>query len=488
MRKILGILAVLFAATMIFTTSCQKDEVQNTEAQIVFDIHNPGLDNSNLKDGGVDDPDKPLCGDATPAYVMVTFANYNNGVAIKIPVLSSYDVTKTQVLKLMPGDYTVTSFEVYDANDNLIWVAPLSGSEYQQFLTNTLDLTITVDAFKKYQFDVDVLCWQDWAFEQFGYAWFHFNKYSVKTLCFFGDVCTKFYDAWHIDGSPYAGQVSGGEDFPAIITVTVYDHNTGAVMSNPNTFSNASYLGEGEPLCIEYVDNLEDDNDQFDVEISLVLPDGSVSLLTTLTIDADEWSGNGFGGNDGVYDFLVGGKDCIYGNDYDASFGLPWVPLPSTVEFTVLYPFADSYFGLGNITPSIEVGEFVTGDDLPAWCGNKDLHIYPNHRYLANVYPYFAIPAGNQYTSVAPEKWAILNWIANEAIGVYNKGDIQNAIWYILGYNSTANALATTAMTHTDYIAPLGGFIVVLVDPTNDLTTGGLVEGKAQLAIVRFDP
>ncbi len=87
-------------------------------------------------------------------------------------------------------------------------------------------------------------------------------------------------------------------------------------------------------------------------------------------------------------------------------------------------------------------------------------------------------------------QWNALNWIANEVdVTVTGKTAIQDAIWYILGYGGSGNSVATSALANTNYIVPLGGYIIVLIDPYHDVAvqTACAVE-EIQLALVRFDP
>ena len=366
-----------------------------------------------------------------------------------------------------------------------------------------MKVVFTVEAFTKNKVDIDVLCWKDYAYEEFGYFWFDYHAYEIHTVCFFGDICTKFYEEWsQLDVSAYAGVGVQGYDFPALFSVTVInDGDPDHPVVNSNYGDAAIEAGMlGKPVCVEYLDNLEVDGETYTAFLNLLLPDGTEVLLDEIHFTDADFSDNGddmedvseWGGDDGIWEFAVG--DCAMAaqqEDIDAVYNIPWVPLPDEVTFTVDYPRSDCYFGLADIDPNVEVGEFSAGANIPAWCAAHDLTISPNHRYDAYVYPYFNIPstASAELQAITAEQWAKLNWLANEIlpVGTYSVNDIQTAIWQILGQVSGSNAIATAAPS--SYVPPLGGYIVVVIDPYKDVTDQTKCERRYyQVTIVRFDP
>ena len=490
----LAMAAVMLIAAFAFHACENKVDEQQTKGEVVLTIKNLTSQGptTQLKSGiytglkSDEGPGIPVCSDGTPSYIMYWLTGESQEEGHKLPILQNYGGGELTVMeKLEAGVYTIERLEVYDENGNILWASPTEGSTYDELfdLPNNVSITFEVSPFTKTLLDVDVLCWQDYDYINFGYNGFDLNFIKVKTICFFGDVCTKFFREWHGKNSPYADQAGVFHDFPAIFSVDILDAD-GAVINDTEVNSNASWLGTGEPLCVEYADHVGVAED-YTAVINLMLPDGTSVPLDSIHFTDDDATVAALAGEDGIIDFIAGGSDCLLA-DADFHYALPWVPLPSTVEFTLVYPGANSYFELGNIIPDVEVGEFVTGATLAAWCGNKDLHINIGRTYLATVAPYYAIPDTSNYASVTDAQWAQLNWIANEASG--SVSDIQHAIWYVLGDITLANSIATAALTHSDYIPPLGGFIVVLVDPIADITTGEVRTMGWQLAIVRFDP
>jgi len=203
---------------------------------------------------------------------------------------------------------------VYDIDDNLIWAAPMEGSHYALLWgLDGLEKTFTVKAFKKNSISVDVLCWEEYSYKDFGFNWFDFQEVTIKTMCFFGDVCTKFYDDFYNHpGSPYYGSTSDGYDMPAIFKVLIKTPD-GTVINDENLNSNASWFGEGKPLCIEYPD-FGDTQEKYYFEIHLAYPDNSYHLVYTSELFSAEnqtWvTGDHIGQNvtgaENIFDFVVG--------------------------------------------------------------------------------------------------------------------------------------------------------------------------------------
>ena len=255
-------------------------------------------------------------------------------------MLQNYgDGTETEVLKLDEGAHTITMFEVYDANGTIIWLSPAEGSYYDNLWSVTgVELPFRIDKFQKHKVDIDVLCFEPYNYENFGFSWFDFDQIKVKTLCFFGDVCTKFHVEWHAENSPYNGQSNyEGYDFPSIFEVVITDED-GNVVNDLTQNSNLSWQGVGEPLCIEYPDYVGQ-VDNYTFTINLMMPDGTYDEVYSQEFTAEEFNNTdgdpltNFGQKDGVFDFVVG--NCSYdGNDADME--LPaWVPFPSQVDFKV---------------------------------------------------------------------------------------------------------------------------------------------------------
>jgi len=172
-------------------------------------------------------------------------------IPIKLVCVSSYSV------KLDVGQHTLTSFLVYNDNgtpsdstdDVLVRAAPLPGSMYYSLMTNKLNVTVDVQAFKKNGYIVDVLCFQDTYYEEFGFTWFNINDVKVHQICIFGDVCTN--DISLYNGSLYENQENGLQmDMPAIFHALIYKLDGNGNYSLQTDTTNESWYGEGACLPV----------------------------------------------------------------------------------------------------------------------------------------------------------------------------------------------------------------------------------------------
>ncbi len=369
MKNLFKILLGLFLIG--FAVSCNKDEateiipVQQLQ-DVVFDINNFTQDAGKSlfasKENGENDPAIPDCSDAEPSYVMLSI---DGATAIRVELVSLNGKTETEVLKLSPGAHELTSFIVYDADGIAIWASPEMGSYYQKLwqLRGVNQLAFDVPEFDKLKVELDVLCYRPFDYERFGFAWFAYTQTEIHTVCFFGDICTKFYEEFHAAGSPYDGQTYDGYDFPAIFYINV-KNEAGAIVNDntpvegvyPN--SNLSWFGVGSPLCIEYPDVVGVD-ETFTFEIMLKMPNGDWVKVYTGSFDDTAMSTNdgedGFGGTDGVFDFVVG--NCSYDGN-DANIELPaYLPIPKTANMATSwgpqgFDIFEFYMTFTNILPA----------------------------------------------------------------------------------------------------------------------------------------
>ncbi len=481
MKKIT--LGTIMMFLLIFTTSCNKDDVtlQDQLASVSFDISNfnNAKNKSDLKKGQ-DDYELPKCVEGTASYVEMTI----NGKEYTLKVLSNLgNGTETEVVKLPEGKYSIGEFAVFTADNTPLWAAVTNGSYYDEmFNLKSVALDFTIESFKKQKVEIDVLCYQPFDYQKFGFDWFQFAKIEVKTVCFFGDVCTKFFEDFHTrDGSPYVGQEYDGYDFAAIFDVNIYDGQKNLV----NSASNLSWKGVGQPLCIEYPDAVGVD-ETFTFEILLYMPYGTTELIYEGSFTDKQWAeeGNaeGFGGADGVFDFVVG--NCSYdGNDADEE--LPaYIPVPKSVSYKVsnVWGNGETYLNIEfkEISP-IGVYEIEKGEIYQSFCGDKLNYITPGTWYSgASVYS--SLDVANLPTSYTNYEWGALNWLVNN-MNNYTDKQRQNAIWNII-HNKTLEdgGLSALALTHPNFKPTVGDYAIVLFDA--NAGNGDDI----QLQIVRIDP
>ncbi len=273
---IITILALLF-------TSCSKDEQSgviandNQKATLSFaTILNDMMNKRAATKQSAQD--LPMCSDAAPAYVKVILSQGGNQVVgttadpLKVNVnptpadydndgIAEYFTNESASLELAPGTYTLDYFKVYDANDNIIWIAPRTGGgTLANYVDNPLPFDINLGAGVKKYVDVDVLCYDHRMVNLYGYLFFDIEETQVINFCIFGNYCD-----------------ANGRHFPAHFSVSVWRYVNNAigdplVTDLQNTVSldaNGDYAGT--TVCVD----LPDGNgvDQYYFEITLLNSD-----------------------------------------------------------------------------------------------------------------------------------------------------------------------------------------------------------------------
>ena len=545
MRNLKRLATSLVALVLVLAfSSCEKQPATNSQGELSFNIKNV---TESLKKGTIDNPyadTLPTCSDATAAYVMIGL-NGDNPVRLNI-LTGLNDGTETQVMKFIidpdSPDQVINSFMVYDALDNMIWATPNNGSKFQLLWgLDGVDKTFTPVAFTKSVIDIDVICWEEYSYKEFGFNWFEFHEVTVKTLCFFGDVCTKFYDSFYgVDGSPYFqdGYIDGtGKfDMPAIMSVYIKDAAGNVVNDTDNDVHNnwkhadgTLWQGEGAPLCIEYP-YFADADEALTFEIWLMYPDGTENLVYTSDPFMASDDQSTITGDDGVFDFVVG--NCSYdGNTTNVELP-PYLYLPTLGNITVHARFNNaspnySYFDVdlngATWTNVLFPEELVEGATLPAYCGDLYDLIPGNSTYDCNVYsslkpedmPSPGDPGygGGDTKAYKDYPWGALNWLANQQdiIETQTASDgeyLQALLWLTihneqpgitlkvsgkmptLSFSDVAlmKVIADNMLTdQVDFIPETGQFSFVLFDPIEG--SGPSVSTPyVQLVLVRVDP
>jgi hypothetical protein len=464
-------LFVLIAALALITYGCKKDQPQPTN-QLV-DVSFTGVPMS--KDLGGTKVDACFAFEADWAVITIDDVDYT------VDVYYIDGVPYTKSIKLTPGQgegtdgkYVMTKFLLYSdydtpevEDDGILAAAPEADADFGQFVIQGLPLDITVQAFNKVEIPVEVLCFEAHQFSEFGFFWYTYDEVVVRKQCFFGDLCVKHPDDYLT--SLYAGQDGGLQmDMPAIFQIEMIRNNVPF-----GTFNNESFLGEGAPLCVEYVDYLNEvDNYEFILSVLVrigsgfgYVPFGSWTFTDDGLITA---------GTDGVVDFVVGncvqdGADFVYA---------PYMNLPVSCTMNIHNPGDPGYWDLTVIDVTPDGDYDLNPDSYDAWCGDKD-HSIGNGEHTAKV-----------YSSLNPASWptgmptgyaakiAKVNWIFNH-LSYYGLTPVsitqadglvlQNAIWAIINgwgvsgdaadMRDDANAWATA---NGNFVPLPGGYAAVL--------------------------
>jgi hypothetical protein len=453
MKNTLKYIGILFLAMVLFT-NCQKDNKGN-------DVKDPGEVSFAVLDGNMDKSD--IFDIECIEGVEAVKARINLNGDFYYPELFMLDgVLYTQSLKLDPGDYTINEFSLLSADDVVLKSTPMAGSYYAQFLDENYAIgelpTFTINPFEKNQFDVEVLCYIEAAYNGFGFEWFDITELTVREQCFFGDFCIK-------DVNQYVNSLYDGNGV-TIDEVAIFKIVLTANYDDPIEYYNFNDGVYTSPLCIEYVD-YENIEDTYLFELYIYVTSGDdwdyVKFYEWTVVDDEMIPA----GDDGVVDFVLG--NCVM--DTPDLLLPPWMNLPASFDFKVLTG-TSSY--IRTVLSNIPDGYDIVDGTFNGWCADKFNTIYTNTNYpgtqaLSSLYP-------NNLPGTWPTKWeaiASANWIFNtypptDDPAVYTKAEIQDALWILFdsddGYVSTTvngALLAAAAADHTSYSPLPGGWAAV---------------------------
>jgi hypothetical protein len=342
---------------------------------------------SSTFDGGGFKSDDPFsCSNPPADYAMLVIEQGGVTTTYYPAVFYLNGVLYTQAVKLAPGDYQLTEFVLMHAegdpndrtDDIVVNAAPHAGSTYGDMLVNPLPVFFTVEKFTKKEIPVEILCYEESSYADFGFVWFKITETTLHEKWFFGDFCTKNYMDYA--GSDY--EANGLQvDMPAIFKIEVYRNG-----DLRGTYSN---LGQAPgPLAINYIDR-PGVTDNFELKVYILVKIGNQFdykyFGSWFFVDnGDIFTQNGSGpGDDGVYDFVLG--NC---NAEAADFAFaPYMNLPSTAQLSVSIQQSDprNAYMDANVVFS-GTGYDMTSGTMDAFCFVESVNIYVGTTYNVDVY------------------------------------------------------------------------------------------------------
>ncbi|MFD0932647.1 hypothetical protein ACFQ0R_08590 [Psychroflexus salinarum] len=193
MKNLLKNLNLLFVCTvMVFMYSCQEDEIVSEETSgIEFVFTGDRVSNTadakagDVKLGSDDGKEFEVCDMSLASYAVVEMA----GMSYTIDLNVWGDNYKTDLVEVGPGSYEITSCMLYDSDDNPLYATPTEGSEFGKFVDQALPFNVEVEDYRKIEYDIDVLCVENFTSPQFGFVFWDVNIKEVKNLCIFANYC-----------------------------------------------------------------------------------------------------------------------------------------------------------------------------------------------------------------------------------------------------------------------------------------------------------
>ncbi|MGB7785636.1 MAG: hypothetical protein WBL27_05995 [Salinimicrobium sp.] len=256
----------LIAVFALLFTSCSKDEVQSENSSdkatlsfgaIVQDL----AAKASTKQSTLDD--LPDCSDDVPAYVEIVLMQGETEVVGTSDEPYHVDLVEGELfteedpaLELVPGDYILDHFAVYNVDGGLIWIAPRMGGALSDWVENPLPMDISLGAGAKKYVDVPVLCFDNRDVNEYGYTFFELDATPVYEYCFYANYCDPSGRHWparysvdiSIDGEPvYTGVINN-----------VDINNDGDPYADPLCFDLPILAAFGDAAYIHYTVTLLD--------------------------------------------------------------------------------------------------------------------------------------------------------------------------------------------------------------------------------------
>lgn len=267
MKKFKSLFFCAAIFSLIFSSCSEEKPVSVDQEKGVLSLSAMLNDLGKNSNGKQAIADIPECSNEDAVYVEIVLSS--NGGAIlgsqedpfRIDLVAGSVFTEeVPELELTPGNYSLDYFAVYDAGDNVIWVAPMGGSEMAAFVDNALPLSINIGAGVKKYVEVPVLCFENRMANQFGYLLFNVSQQEAIEWCIFGNYCDET-----------------GRHYPAAFRVDIWNYENGQRGSSLYTnLTNTVELNDagdyaGSTICVALPDNAGED--EYYVQITLLNSD-----------------------------------------------------------------------------------------------------------------------------------------------------------------------------------------------------------------------
>jgi len=417
----------LILPLIIFLSGCKKDDPEPEDQGIEVSFNfSKGL----KKDSGGDYD--CFDGEGDYAYIVISGEEY----FLDVFYLYGRPYTKSIMLPTR-GTYVLEEFMLmYDNNtpgvesdDSVIMAAPHTGSELAAFVETPLHYTFVAEEYDVLDISIQVVCYEAANYDKFGFEYFEYDDYLERQECFYGYLCVHTMDDY--TGSLYENQGAGLQNnMPAIFKIEGYRND----ILQDTVFSNESWLGEGQPLCVVY----EDRNyivDEFEFRLYVYVDVKNQFeyryFHSWYRDDAQAWNH----GSNGMMDFIVG--TCAT----DVDVRLPnYMDLPPDCNFKIIdsEPGASTNAYLDSKLSGIADKYDLTNGIWPGWSIDTAVDISSGTiqmEVFSSLYPV------NMPHCIKNYNWKAANWLLNhlDYYPGYEWWELQQGLWQIgVGHDGTA--------------------------------------------------
>lgn len=236
MKNFKNYLAYMAICLLVFS-SCSKDEATGGDVDVTNDVAalylGPVLEEFGNEFNRQQEQDVPECSTDDPAYAQIklTYGESNTPVEVIVDILvddqglfTAYDeALEIPVTSGTSVSVTLNEFVVWNDDGGSpgipIWVAPKSGSDYAQFVSDPLSNTFNLRAGSKNYINVDVLCYDDRDVNLYGYQFFDITPTALTEFCVFANFCI----------------TPNGRDYVANYSMDLYSYSGTEPEANPIT-------------------------------------------------------------------------------------------------------------------------------------------------------------------------------------------------------------------------------------------------------------
>lgn len=164
-NMILG-LALIYG---VFLISCKKDE-DSADQEVSFAITNPGSMLKSTSSKNLDMAEK----------ILLTIVNHDGTptkyTSAEIELFQMNGTYFSQKILLKTGTYKLTEFLLLDADNNIIFVAPMAGSQEAQNVGQPLPIIFNILKGTSTPINLEVISTESKTIEAFGYTRFHIKE------------------------------------------------------------------------------------------------------------------------------------------------------------------------------------------------------------------------------------------------------------------------------------------------------------------------